>query len=84
MLPPMKARRGGHKIISLIITFISLYGNSIGGAHGTTMNGGQTNMKSTSTTTPANLDFLNDLRSKYPHQPVYVPLVACYLDVKCN
>ncbi len=28
-------------------------------------------MKSTMTT-PANLDFLSDLRSKYPHQPVYV------------
>ncbi len=23
-------------------------------------------------TPPANLDFLGDLRSKYPHQPVYV------------
>jgi hypothetical protein len=70
----MKARRGAHKIISLIISFISLYRNSFGGAHGTTMSGGQTTMKSSTTTTPANLDFLNDLRSKYPHQPVYVRL----------
>lgn len=53
----------------IILSFVGLCQNT--SATVTMMNGGH-NAKPTPTT--ANLDFLNDLRSKYPHQPVYVPL----------